>query len=141
MNLTVSGTLDEDYFACLTVSTFNTDTYEVCKDIKAIIDTGAQDCLIKKSLAAKLGLHPVDKFKALNPEGGIIESVCYKVGLIMDTANFMDSSKYVILKTGTIEEESFPADMRLGGTFLRHCRFMYDGPGRQFEIHVGPLTP
>ncbi len=136
MNLTISGALDADCFAYLTVFAFNTDTYEVCKDLKAIIDTGAQDCLIKRSLAAKLGLQPADSFKALNPEGGIIESDCYKLGLITDTANYMDNSKYAILKMGTLEEEAFPADMILGGTFLRHCRFTYDGPGREFEIHV-----
>ncbi|WP_295653194.1 hypothetical protein [uncultured Mucilaginibacter sp.] len=136
MNLTISGSLDPDYFAYIDVFVFNTETYEVCKGIKAIIDTGAQDCLVKQSLAAKLGLQPVDRFKALNPEGGIVESDCYKIGLILDTENFMDTSKYAVLKMGTLEEEAFPADMILGGTFLRHCRFIYDGPGREFEVQA-----
>ncbi len=136
MNITIKGALDEDFFAYFPVFAFNTDSYEVCKDIKAIIDTGAQDCLVKKGVAAKLGLQPVDKFKALNPEGGIIASDCYKLGLILDTENHIDTSKCAILQMGTLEEEAFPADMILGGTFLRHCRFVYDGPGREFEVHV-----
>jgi hypothetical protein len=136
MNYTVKGSLDEDYFAYLTVFAFNTDTYEVCKDLKAIVDTGAQDCLIKKSLAAKLGLHSVDKFKVLNPEGGIIDSDYFKLGLIVDTENYMDTSKYIVIKMGALEEEGFPADMILGGTFLRHARFSYDGTMRTFEVQI-----
>ena len=136
MNITINGALDDDLFAYITVAIFNTGTYEVCKNIKAIIDTGAQDCLVKRELVAKLGLQPIDTFKALNPEGGIITSDLYKVGLITDTNNYLDTSKYVTIKMGILEEDAFPADIILGGTFLRHCRFTFNGLARRFEIHV-----
>ena len=136
MDAIIKGTIDDDGFAFLRVSVFNTETYAVCKGIKAIIDTGAQDSLVKRSLAEKTGLKPVDKFRELNPVGGIMESDYFKVGLITDTENYMDTSKYVVMKMGTMEEEEFPADIILGGTFLRHCSFHYDGKSRTFELHI-----
>jgi len=136
MEVIVSGAMDDDYFAYLDVFVFNTDTYAVSEGVKAIIDTGAQDCLVKRSFAGKIGLKPVDKLKELNPLGGVMESDYYKLGLILDTKNYMDTSKYAILKVGAIEEEGYPADMILGGTFLRHCSFSYDGHKKAFELHV-----
>lgn len=136
MNATIKGAIDDDLFAFLNVFVFNTDTYEVCKGIKAIIDTGAQDCLIKRNLATKLGLRSVDKLEELNPVGGIITSDYFKIGLITDTENYMDTSKYAILQAGAIEEAGYPADMILGATFLRHCTFNYDGRNKTFEIHI-----
>ena len=136
MDAVIKGAVDTDFFAYLGGHLFNTETYAVFKDLKAIVDTGAQDCLIKKSVAAKLGLKPVDKLEELNPVGGILESDYFKAGIITDTANYTDESKYAILEVGTIETEDFPADMILGGTFLRHCRFTFDGPGRTFELHI-----
>ncbi len=136
MNATVKGAIDDDCFAYLDVYVFNTDTYAVCKGVKAIIDTGAQDCLLKKSLVAKMGLRPVAKLKELNPVGGIMESDCYKIGLITDTENYLDTTKYAILTMALIEEEGYPADMILGAAFLKHCTFNYDGPNKTFELHI-----
>ena len=93
MDITVKGIIDDDGFACLNVFVFNTETYAVCKDVKAIIDTGAQDSLVKRSFASRLGLLAVDKLRELNPLGGIMESDYYRIGLIVDTANPMDNSK------------------------------------------------
>ena len=128
--------MDEGYFPFLHVFVFDPETFDVRKDVKAIIDTGAQDCLVKSSFAKKLGLTVIDKQQELNPVGGIMEADFYKVGLIIDTPNYMDTSKYAVLTMGTIEDEDYPADMILGGTFLRHCIFNYDGRNRSFELHV-----
>ena len=136
MNTTVKGTMDEDFFPFLNVFVFDPETFDVCKDVKAIIDTGAEDCLVKNSFAKKLGLAVIDKQQELNPVDGITEAELYKVGLIVDTQNYMDTSKYAVLTMGTIEDEDYPADMILGGTFLRHCTFNYDGRNKAFELHV-----
>ena len=136
MDVTITGGMDDDFFACLEVYVFNTDTFAVSEGVKAIIDTGAQDCLVKRSFANKLGLKAVDKLHELNPLGGIMDSDYFKLGLILDTKNYADPSQYAILKVGAIEEEGYPADMILGGTFLRHCRFCYDGHNKTFELHV-----
>ena len=136
MDVTVKGFMDDDYFAYLNVFVFNPENYAVSEGVKAIIDTGAQDCLVKRSFAGKMGLKPVDKLRELNPLGGVMESDYYRLGLILDTANYTDATKYAILKMGAIEEEGYPAELILGGTFLRHCTFSYDGHNRTFELRA-----
>ena len=136
MDFTINGNLDDDRFAFLNVYVFNTETFDVCKDVTAIIDTGAQDCLVKRRLAKKMGLKSAGKLQELNPVGGTLECDYFIIGLVTDTANPLDAEKYVKLQVGILEEESFPSDIILGGTFLRHCTFLYNGRGKIFELHI-----
>jgi hypothetical protein len=104
------------------------------RNITAILDTGAAECLIQKHIAAELGIHPITSNEFNHPKYGNVKSVGYFMHITLLSEH--GSCQLKNFPLGEFENESYPADVILGGTLLKSLKLIYDGPNNLFEVHI-----
>jgi predicted aspartyl protease len=94
------------------------------KGLNALIDTGASDSFIDRSLAAKLKLNLVDKDVVTGAFGTqYVNMYLVQISVLALDVVLQDKFAVVDLETG-----GFDCHLLLGRTFLRHFELTYHGP-------------
>ncbi len=120
MPYSVEGTINEHQMPVCRCCIINSATQKFV-EVSAIIDTGAYDFFLKKSLIELLELEQVGNADSLHPVDGIITSAVYKADLAVGTWRF-DTTQFKILHS-----ETYPVSVIIGSVFLTGKTFKYDG--------------
>ena len=96
-------------------------------DVRAIVDTGADICVIRHAYADDLGLQKHDERQFANSTGCEVRPV-YRVDLI-----FKDGRRRPY-ETAGCDFRGQNIEFLLGRNFLAHVRFSYDGPLGGYEL-------
>jgi hypothetical protein len=106
------------------------------EQVSALVDSGAEQSCIDKSIAEKLGL-PVVDVQMVAGANGAQEQPVYMANLQFPPLNFTEYGRFigVDLMTG-----GQPHGALLGRSFLRHVIMIYDGIRGQVTI-ASPLIP
>ena len=99
--------------------------------LSALLDTGASGTVIRASALAGLGLESTGTVFINTPSTTApLKSVEYRVRLVL--------SKTAAIETYVVEAPlgGQPVQCLIGRDILEVCRFVYDGPKRQFTLNV-----
>lgn len=133
MDRLLTGTLDEYGFAFLTVVIKNgTRNLEA----KAIIDTGAAHCAIKKEFVDQLGLQAVSASTYSHVQFGEMRFGDYLVDILLDAANPAGGILIQSVKVTEFHNTDYPSDVLIGVDLLKHARFEYNGLARNFTMTI-----
>lgn len=106
--------------------------------LKMMIDTGAAFTLIEENIPVEQGLRPirfrdvigVDQLPAMRP--------VFRMSLGLEVGDGMGNNRTLVFKEDIV---GMPVPQKpeqyaglLGRDFLRHFRFVYDGPNARFEL-------
>ncbi len=100
------------------------------KQVYALVDTGASNCMIDSNLAVELGLIAVDK-AMVSGVGGQREHLIYMAGIVIPQLEIDQFGPFLAadLKDGGQEHE-----VLLGRDFLKNTIMIYDGLRAQVTI-------
>lgn len=131
---TIHGKLDEFGFAYLPVIIAKEKGEET--QAKAIIDTGAAHCALKKHLIEKLQLEAVSKSSYTHVQFGEMLFNDYFVNLILDAENPTGCIVVKSVKVTEFNSDDYPCDLLIGVDLLQHARFEYNGLEKNFTMDI-----
>jgi predicted aspartyl protease len=138
MNRTIVGKIDEHGFAYINVNVVSpSNDTKIAYNAKAIIDTGAAYCLIKRDLIEFLNIEPFKKdTNILHPIDGVQSAPNYYVNLMIDIDNNDGAALLQQLRVGIIHLEDYPSAMIIGVELLKYCKFTYNAKEGLFELNL-----
>lgn len=101
------------------------------RDVKGILDTGADRCWIRESLLNEMGMQPVGTgdFKTPATQSESNAANVYSVGISLNSDLHLD-----LIVGGMSHLNRDDVDVILGRDVLSMCRFVFNGIDRSFEL-------
>jgi len=97
--------------------------------VKALIDTGASNCVIGENIPKKLGLKPVNKIKITTPSCKDYESYQYFLRMLIPDNKISYEGVFTVAPLCGQE-----IDALIGRDLLSNCVFIYTGYINQFTL-------
>lgn len=107
---------------------------------KMMVDTGAELTLVEEVVPDFLGLRPI-RYQEIEGVGGRVDSPVYRLQLAIHASDAARRDGWMTFSSDVVAMPSPPTDTArrphvglIGRDFLRHIRFVYDGPSGSFEL-------
>jgi hypothetical protein len=105
-----------------------------------MVDTGAELTLVEQVVPDFLRLSPI-RYQEIEGVGGRVDSPVYRLQFVIGASDHAGRSGLMTFSSDVVAMPSPPTDTvrrphvgLIGRDFLRHIRFVYDGPSGTFEL-------